>query len=49
MEKTYETYTGEWFLMAGQVYVKVGGVWKEADNYYVKVGGVWKTGTEIHA
>ena len=35
--------------MAGQVYVKVGGVWKEADNYYVKVGGVWKTGTEIHA
>ncbi len=35
--------------MAGQVYVKVGGVWKEADDYYVKVGGVWKTGTEIHA
>ncbi len=34
--------------MAGQVHVKVGGVWKEADDYYVKVGGVWKTGTEIH-
>ncbi len=33
--------------MAGQIYIKVGSDWKEADNYYVNVNGVWKTGTEI--
>ena len=33
--------------MANQLYVKVGGTWKSADNYYVNVGGTWKTGADI--
>lgn len=28
-----------------EVYVKVGGTWKEASNVYVKVNGAWKEGT----
>ena len=33
--------------MAGQIYIKVGNNWKQADNYYVNVNGTWKTGSEI--
>ena len=33
--------------MAGQIYIKVGSNWKQADNYYVNVNGTWKTGSEI--
>lgn len=28
-----------------EVYVKVGGTWKEVSNVYVKVNGAWKEGT----
>lgn len=33
--------------MAGQIYIKVGSNWKQADNYYVNVNGTWRTGSEI--
>jgi len=29
--------------MAGNVYVKTGGVWKQVIALYVKTGGVWKS------
>ena len=35
--------------MATDIYVNVGGTWKEASNFYVNVSGTWKTGTEIYA
>jgi len=34
--------------MSNEIYVKVGGAWKQANAYYVNVSGTWKTGSEFN-